>query len=82
MRQADLALKRFEKAAAQQAKEQLIGGEKKRHVTPHVGLQGAKSRNDPTSVPKRRGNFGNVAKRRLVPLISKQFEVPRQKCFD
>ena len=35
-----------------------------------------------TSVPKRRGNFGNVAKRRLVPLISKQFEVPRQKCFD
>ena len=35
-----------------------------------------------TSVPKRRGNFGNVANRRLVPLISKQFEVPRQKCFD
>ena len=35
-----------------------------------------------TSVPKRRGTVGNVAKRRLVPLISKQFEVPRQKCFD
>ena len=81
MRQADLALKRFEKAAAQQAKEQLIGGEKTRHVTPHVGLQGAKCRNDKRAKKKR-----ELRERRkeeaVVPLISKQFEVPRQKCFD
>ena len=53
MRQAELALKKLEQAAAQEAKEQLFGGEKKRHVTPHVGLQVAKARNDKRAKKKR-----------------------------
>lgn len=53
MRQAELALKKLEQAAAQEAREQLFGGEKKRHVTPHVGLQVAKARNDKRAKKKR-----------------------------
>ena len=79
-RQAELALRKLEQTARRRSQGATYWKWKKRHVTPHVGLQSQKP--EMRSAPKRKWSFGNVAKRRLVPLFQSKVKIPTQKCFD